>query len=256
MDQDDATAVDGVDQLMPPTQYYPIDNSPKAQSLFADANRKINRPIILFAITQVFEKILGVLTFPVFALLVLMVLIYGTGNNVVFSFLELLSSTNFFSWLALAIGTAMVLGSVVRFFVLELGRLTASLVPNRLTNIFDSTKRIQAAARGKLGLVRFLLITVIEFVVIPVQAATIFTYGAINVLSASGEANFFESAGLVVTSIPLVPLILTEFYSFSGVFGLYEVPRQPVLSWGVSVFFASVIAGVVFRLILLSRQDD
>lgn len=256
MDQDDPTAVDGVDQLMPPTQYYPIDNSPAALTVLSSASRSLHRPIVLFAITQFFEKILGVLSFPVFALLVLMVVIYGTNNDVVFSFLELLSSTNFFSWLALFIGTGMVVGSVLRFFVIELGRLTSSLVPNRLTAIFDATKMRQVAARGKIGFIWFLLITTLEFAVIPIQAATIFCYGAINTLSSSGEANFFEAAGLVATSIPLVPLLLTEFYSFSGIFGLYEIPSQPILSWGVSVFFTSVIVGVLFRLILLSRQDN
>src|SRR5262249_23631067 len=158
----------------------------------------------------------------------MVVFLYGLNNAVVFAFLELIAGSALINWLCLVLGAAMVLGNVIRFVLLETGRLTSSWVPNQLTEIFDSTKTTIQGARRNIGLFFFFIMTILEFIVVPLQAATVFSYGVLNLFFTSGSTNFFEAAGFMIVSIPAVPFLLAELAGFDGRhLGLYELPTVP-----------------------------
>jgi hypothetical protein len=204
------------------------------------------------------ERFGSVLILPLFLFQLLLLFAYGLSDPSIHSYFEALISSKVLTYFCLIAGGLLVFLTIVRFLILEVLLYLRHIVPNSWTILLGQIERQAKAAVGSMGIVRFTVVSFVEFFLGAFLAISLLFYGLSNSFGALinvHSMNFAEAAISILYSLPLVGSIMHRFFPA----GLYEhayfgSTAPAVLEIGSKFIFTTVVIGIVVRLLSFARS--
>ena len=128
-----------------------------------------------------------------------------------------------------------------------------------ITMIFSTFTRIIQKQHERLGTLKYIIATTVEFVTGAFLAMNIFIYGLSNTIDIpmmSTGVNFIEAFLLIALSVPIIGPSLGWVLGIGETVGNYHVYRHGLLMYVSAFIISTVTFGVVYRLIRMGRSKN
>ena len=258
MDEEARTTINGLDDFSPRKPYYPLETSQDTERLLLESQARMNRPVKLFQITLLAERVLSILLTPTFLLTLYIALAYGFEDPDITDFFTKVAASNVINIFSLVVGSLLLCAVFMRYSFFEIVRLTEKLVPTTFTHLYDTVRKIARSSTLKLGVMTASAISFVEILLSVFVAMTIWTYGFVNVFlvyfGMFRQISFLDAILTVVDSLPgasyLQPLLGINYTI------LTENPGVPIVPIVVAFYIGTILVGLTFRIIQLSRASD
>lgn len=260
MDSDDALTLEGMFDEEENRQYYPLDKNPTLRAECHEKFSKANRVHKTITGTLFVDMWFQILILPLFLFHLFVMLAFGSGDKVIFSYFERLRESNFLNIICLLVGAAGTGIAVFRYTFIEFAIYVKRLVPGIWSQIGDQIEEAQKKAARGLGIVIFTCGNAIEFSLRVVMALSLLLYGLFNApfsIASFPRINFGQAIVTVLVNIPLLGGLFKYLLGQNSyLFVQYSPVVNNVIKIGVWFMFSTVILGLTRRAVYLATSKE